>query len=461
MKRAIASLIFFLAASPAGATNLDVTTEYRMRALSYKNLHLGDPRNDHSFISQSARLGIALNNIPLTEQNGRSETLDIVLRLRALGVSGSTAPISAPFDRIADQYPSADFTPFFEHAYLRAHNLAGLPWEWRFGRQPLTVGSGLLLDDNGAGLLGVSLRGALPWWGLKAEAFAVQAQTRNTVFPPGNLDVYGLSVELPTEGTWQWNMMLERDRTPQLAATGGSACPTQAVNGCRVSGARRFFSSVRYQLSYGPMVFDGEAALQKGAATPTGTNPLNHHVTYNGNAQIIRAKWRQVFFTSKSTGRTVRGIGRLVVARGSGDDPSTPTTDEAFFPSHGRRYDGLERDGIGEFFGATPYDAFGGQSTATVSGLPRGASGIWSAGLGFTPPAWRGIALDVDYFVYQADRNVGPHRTLGTETDFKVRYDIRDRFQLRLSAALFRSGAAINPTKPTARRYALEAIGRF
>ena len=76
-----------------------------------------------------------------------------------MGVQGSTTPLAGPFDRHAAHYPSADYTPFFENAALVAHKLAGWPWTVTFGRQSYTMGSGLLLDDNGAGLAGVSAKG--------------------------------------------------------------------------------------------------------------------------------------------------------------------------------------------------------------------------------------------------------------------------------------------------------------
>lgn len=451
--------VFLFAASPVRATKFDVSAEYRLRGLDYKNLFLGVPGNDKAFLEQSARLSFALKDIPLTDIRGIPETMDIVMKLRALGVTGSTNPLAAPFDRIAAAYPSADFTPFFEHSYLKLHNLGGKNWDLRIGRQPFSLGSGLLLDDNGAGLTGLSARIALPFWDMKLESFAFQANTRNAQFGAGNLDLYGFSLELPTEGTWQLNSMIEQDKTQQFVASAG--CRTLSANGCLVGRTRRWFTSVRYQLSYGPMIFDGEAAIQRGAANPTGPNPAGTHVTFKGNAQYIRAKWRQTFFYSKATGRRYRGIGRISLARGSGDDPDTPTTDEAFFPSNGKRYDGLTRAGLGDFFGATGYDAFGGKSTATISGLPRGASGITAVGIGLTPPSWKGIILDVDYYIFQTNRAIGPHRTLGNELDIKLHYDIRDRLQLKLSAAYFTSGAALNVDKPSARRYSFEAVGRF
>ena len=81
--------------------------------------------------------------------------------------------------------------------------------------------------------------------------------------------------------------------------------------------------------------------------------------------------------------------------------------------------------------------------------------------MGVTPPAWKGIALDIDYYLFQAERNVGHSRGLGTELDFTLRYDFRDRFQLRATAAMFTAGGANDSSKSKARRYTFEAVGRF
>ncbi|MBI3296684.1 MAG: hypothetical protein HYZ75_00865 [Elusimicrobia bacterium] len=450
-----------LGAAHASAAGLDITAEHRMRALSYTGVRPAvAPKEAMSFLSQSTRLGLTLKNISLGEARGESQSMDIAVKFRAVGVMGSTTPFVPPFNQAANQYPSTAYTPFLENAALVTHGLGGLPWDVTFGRQSLSQGSGLLLDDNGAGLSGVALKGRLPFWGMRAEAFALTAA--HPMSNPGALDVFGGTLELPSEGTWQLNQLFERDKRDQIAAPAG--CPVVPGGlgaGCTVSKATRWFSSLRYQLRYGPVVFDGEAAMQRGAAVPTGLTPAPGHVTYNGNAQVLKAKWRQIFYRSKTTGRKIEGFARMSFARGSGDDPSTPTTDEAFFPSHGKRFDGLEREGFGEFFAATPYDAFGGLSTATANGLQRGTSGIIVFGLGATPPAWHGIVLDIDYFLYQADRTNGSGRSLGSEMDFRIRHDIQDRFTVRLSAALFSAGGALSPAKTSARRYMLEASGKF
>jgi hypothetical protein len=451
----LAALALVLAASSsAQAANLDVTAAYKMRAGSFSNLDLNSDKsyqNNRAFISNDARLGVAVRKISLETRGLEDVTMDVGVTLRALGATGSTSTLQAPFDRAANNYPSTDFTPFIENAYLKVSHLFGYPTETTFGRQNFKLGTGLLLDDDGAGMTGVTVRGELPWWNIKTEGF-IFADRAVQQSAPNSLALFGLSIDLPSEGLWQLNQLFERDRSQQKIY----GCTYEGIgpDGCTVSKALRSFTSLRYNLIYGPIVFDGEVAVQRGAATPTGANPAPNHITYNGNAQVAKAKWKQ------SLPRLGEGIARLSVARGSGDNPSTKTTDEAFFPSHGHRYNGLERSGFGEFFAATPYDALG-TSTSTANGLSDGASGIIVVGAGYTPAAYKGVALDVDYFLYQAERIRSGPRTLGMEWDLRLRYNVQDRFGLSIGAAYFTAGKAMNPATAKAKKYTLEAFGRF
>ena len=459
MSGRLALLLLVALCAPSRAANLDVTAAYRMRAQSYKNLNLDlSNHNDHSYISNDARLGVAVRKVALETRGAEESTMDVAILLHAVGVSGSTSSLSAPLDRAAAYYPSTGLTPFLENAYLRVHNLMGYALEATFGRQSFRLGSGLLLDDDGAGLTGVTVKGELPWWGLQAEGFIFNDKNPNPnigVAQANSLDLFGGSLTLPSEGTWQLNQLFERDRAQQ-SVYGCQPTLAPAGSGCLVSKAVRSFTSARYQINYGPMVFEGEAALERGAATPTGLTPSGNHVTYNGNAQLVRAKWKQHLY------KTGEGIARVWIARGSGDQAQTQTRDEAFFPSHGHRYNGLDRAGFGEFFGATPYDAFGGNySTSTASGLKQGASGIVVVGAGYTPPAYKGMVLDVDYFLFQADRVASGSRTLGSEWDLKLRYNVLDRFTISALGAWFTAGTASNPGRGASKKYSFEVAGKF
>jgi len=465
MRLSTALALALLAAAPiVQGASLDVTAAYKMKAVSYSNLNYNtSDKNNHSFVTNDARLGIAVRKIPLETRGGEEVTMDLGIMLHAIGAAGSTVAVSSPFDRVAAYYPSSDLTPFIENAYVRVHRLWGFPWQTTFGRQNYRLGGGLLLDDDGAGFTGASARAELPWWSMKLEGFIFS--DRNPLnSPPNSLDLAGLSLDLPGEGVWQLNQLFERDRSAQVVY-GCNFTGNAQQNGCAVSKAVRSFTSLRYQISYGPMVFDGEAAIQKGYATPTagrdpGTGallpPAGNHITFNGNAQVVRMKWKQALW------KTGEGIARVSFARGSGDNPGTGTTDEAFFPSRGHRHSGLERVGFGELFAATPYDAFGGNySTTTKSGMRQGSSGIMVIGAGYTPPAYKSITLEVDFFLYQAERIVTGSRTLGTEWDVRLRYPIRDQLSLSASMAYFRAGKFTDAGRSIARKYSFEASGRF
>lgn len=462
MRRALAyAVLLSLLPLTAGGANLDVSASYKLRAVSYSNLELRQNQagsNKHSFLSDDARLAVGVRKIKLPARAGGEDvTMDLGLVLHAIGVAGSTASVASPFSRAALYYPRTDQTPFLENAYMRVRGLWGLPVEYTLGRQTYRLGSGLLLDDDGAGLTGFSARGELPWWGMKAEGFVFADRNPLNTASPNPVTFFGAAVDLPTEGTWQLMQLFEKDGAGQLVYGCDYAGNPDTAAGCRVSKALRSFTAVRYQISYGPLVFDGEAALQKGVATPTGGVPAPTHVTYNGNAQVVKMKWKQRLYKSGE------GIARVSVARGSGDKAGTTTTDEAFFPTRGHRHNGLERSGFGEFFNATPYDAYGGNySSTTASGLPAGLSGIMVVGAGYTPPAYRGFALDVDYFLYQAERvNRGASRTLGMEWDVRLRYPLMDQLQLSATMAYFKAGTVIDPSRSVSRKYSFEVSGRF
>ncbi len=464
MRLPLALTLAAVAASRAHAVSLDVTAGYDMKAVSYSNLALGQNSggtSNASLLENNARFGLAVKNLALTEVGGQDETMDVGILFHAIGVAGSSSTIAAPFDRAAAVYPSTNFTPFLENAYIRVNHLWGLPMSATFGRQSYKLGSGLLLDDEGAGLTGATVRAELPWDQMKAEAFAFVDKDPNATGASNNLMLYGGSLGIPTDGLWQVNELVEDEQGDAVAY--GCQGDASRGYGCNISKAIRSFTSLRYAISYGDIFFDGEAALEKGTATPDGPTPVGNHITYDGNAEVIRAKWKQPLYHTAG-----EGIAFISLARGSGDRAGSPTTDGAFYPTHGGQYDGLERTGFGDFYAATPYSALGGNyatsgSSVTRSGLPYGDSGITTVGLGYAFPSFRGVVLDFAYYLYMADQvqSSALSRTLGNEGDAHLRYQIRDALTLSAGMAYFRAGAATDPSLSVAHKYTLEFKGRF
>jgi hypothetical protein len=442
------------------AANLDLSAGYNVQALSYSNLNYNPKTPDNqAFIANDASLGITVRKIELPD-SWEGTSMDLGIKFHALGVSGSTVALkSSPFGQIAANYPSVGLTPFIENAYLRIHKILGKSIDATLGRQNFMLGSGLLLDDDGAGFTGATIKANLPFWETSLEGFYFNtdhsiynynttAAPATSFFAPSGLNLMGFTFALPTDGLWELNELIE-DGTGEI----------DPGLGYTLSSAMRSFTSMRYQINYGPIIFDGEAAMEKGYANTNGANGAPNSISYNGNAAVARAKWKQPLY------KVGEGIAHVALAHGSGATPGDAGTDTAFFPAHGHQFDGLQRNGFGAFFAATPYAALG--TAPTASNLPGGATGIDVVSGGFTPPAYDNMTLDLDYFLYRADQVVSGSRNLGDEWDATIRRSFRDRLTLSVTGAVFLPGAAAEggpnttPIKTTALLISLNASGRF
>ena len=106
MRLTLALVLLAFAAPGARAASLDVTAAYKMKAVAYHNLDLGQDTNNHAFLENDARLGLAVKKIVLDSRATEDTTLDLGLLLHAIGVSGSSTAVSVPFSRAAGYYPS-------------------------------------------------------------------------------------------------------------------------------------------------------------------------------------------------------------------------------------------------------------------------------------------------------------------------------------------------------------------
>ena len=432
----LACLALLLGPAAARAASLDLSLDYRARALSYSNLQMDSTqKSSNDFISERARVGFLVKKIAL-DVPGEDSTMEVGAVLQAVGVAGSTVPLSAPFDRAAARFPNAQLQPFVENAYMRIYHAMGSSWDATIGRQPAVIGSGLVVSDDGVGFTGITLKRPVKGWG--AQVFYFQPDAHGTA-GADRLHLAGAELDIQLDGILTLSDIIEADHTGALE------------NGVPMRLAERQFPGVRYTVRTDQFAFAGEAVMERGSAKPQ--DPTLAKVKYEGSAAVMEGVWKQ------DLGRLGWGSARLSVAQGSGDNPATPDKDEAFRPTFGHRYDGLERDGWGDYFGASLYDAIG-PSTTTVNGLPANVSGIRVVRAGVTLPEIHKVRPDLDYYLYQASTAPGSH-DLGSEIDIRLTYAIKDRLLFRLSAAYFSPGNAMGATKTGGSRYGIEASGRF
>jgi hypothetical protein len=456
MKKVFA-LLLLCSTSAVASSTLDIGTNYRLRGISMTRTDFGATQDqDYAYYSQRAQAHIG----------GRfSPNIEFMTRFQAIGIAGSSTSVTVPIANPAGgRYPNTDFTPWIQNAYLKATRLYDLPLDITIGRQPIMLGDGFILSDDDLGFTGIRLEYRLPWYGLQAQAFTFK--TSESLIGSSDTDLYGVELSKPMRNIrYQASVFTERD----ASGTTLYVRPTENINtfpaGTSFTASRitRTFYDARIEgrLTQGGF-YKGEVAFQSGSVKRSTGTPGS--VDLGGYAFLVSAG----LFTRFSKYGPIEIHGLFGMA--SGD--SGGSKDNSFRPGFGRKYDGLERSGFGEFFGATLYDAVPSStygpsaSTPTVSGLPVGHSGIRVIGAGVTTHPTSLLSIGIDYFVFtsQESTNFSPAPSesgLGTELDIGVGFAYTNYLTFRATFAMFAPGNAYGASRSNARRIVLEAIGRF
>jgi hypothetical protein len=489
MKKSVVLGLFFLCSSVYANSILDIGTDYRLRAISFSEADYGASGNQNYplYYSQRAEAHVG----------GRfSPNLEFMTQFQALGVAGSTGSISnITVDPSQGRYPNTNFSPWIQWAYLKANHLFDTSIGLTIGRQPITLGDGLILSDDDLGFTGVRMNGILPWYDIRADVFTFKPG-QNLDNTNGGIDISGFELtKAATNMRYQMSVVNEHDASGStlfirpsenassfnptfvninnnIVANGGTAIPISQFNFTATDITKTYLDGrVEYRLSEGGF-FKVEGALQTGQVSrdpslATSTAALlgySPSVNLGGYAFLVSGG----LFTRFSKYGPIEIHGLFGIA--SGD--SGGGTDNAFQPDFGHQYDGLERSGFGELYGATLYNAIpsstynANASSPSVSGLPQGVSGIRVIGAGVTTHPTSLISVGIDYYVYTAEQstNFAPapsEDSLGTELDIGAGLAYTNYLTFRATYALFSPGKSYGAYANNASRFALEAVGRF
>lgn len=460
------ALVVFL--SPVGfiraESTLDIGTQYRLRGISMSKTDYGATGNqEYSYNSQRA----------LAHIGGRfSPNIELMAQWQAIGVAGSSNSVTNPVVNTAgSRYPNTNFTPWVQWAYLKASQLYDLPIDLTVGRQPILLGDGLILSDDDLGFTGIRLASRLPFYDLQASAFTFKVG--ESFLGSSDTDIYGFEITKPTRNIrYQLALVTERD------ASGSTLYirPSEYVNDTARFPAGTNFTASRITRTFYDARLEGrllqggfykaELALQSGSVSRSSSTLGS--VDLGGYAFLLSAGLYTK--TSKYGPIEIHGLFGLA----SGD--SGGGKDSSFRPAFGRRWDGLERSGFGEFYGATLHDAIPSttysatSSTPTVSGLPPGYSGLRVIGAGVTTHPTALLSVGIDYYVYTAQESPGSNfqslanseSSLGTELDIGAGFAYTNYLTFRASVAFFSAGKAYaRLNNDDARRFLIEVIGRF
>jgi hypothetical protein len=447
------TLFFGVLAPSHAASVLDIGTDYRMRGISLGNPGYGAPGDqDYAYYSQRV----------MAHVGGRfSPNIEFMTQFQALGVAGSSTSITdLTANQAAGHYPNTNFTPWVQWAYFKASELHDWPVDITVGRQPIMWGDGLILADDELGFTGFRAQTRLPWYGLQGEAFTFK--TGEALTGGSDTNIYGVQITKPMKAIrLQLSWVNEHDGSGQTTYIRPSENPNSATlagaNFTASSIVRSFYDArLEGRLLQGGF-YKAEFAIQDGRvhrdpSVPGGT------VKLGGYAGLLSAG----LFTRFSKYGPIEVHGLFGMASGDGGDAGQ---DNAFRPSFGHRFDGLERSGFGELFGASLYDAAG--SSTNPTGLPAGNSGIRVIGGGVTTHPTSLLSIGIDYFVYDAmEQNNAAFQSgagdssLGSEFDIGVGFAYTNYLTFRASAAFFSPGSAYAYDQ-RAYRYLIEARGRF
>lgn len=364
--------------------------------------------------------------------------IEAVFRLQSINLWGqeiSTGPAGTRF-------PRADGTPWIENAYLRVPGLMRDRLVLTLGRQPILIGDGLLVSDDETGFNALRGQLTLPK-GVGVDVFTAKISEGAGGY--NDFDLSGAVLEL-AQGDTHWNVawIQEANGAPSLYTLAGTTLSATNV--------KRTFYDLRIFGDLEDAYYKLELGLQSGSVRQA----AGSDITLSGVAQRVEVG------AQTDTARFGRFGVWALYASGSGDDPSTTTEDESFRATFARRWDGLRRRGFGQYYAATvsdvhdPIHPFSSEST----GLPAGASGIKTIGLGVSTVQKVRWTASLGYYVYDSKRKVAGKNSLGAELDAGLEFRPSD-LGFRFGAATFFPGDLYGPTASNVTRLTAETNFHF
>ncbi|HAT71579.1 MAG TPA: hypothetical protein DCS63_02040 [Elusimicrobia bacterium] len=403
-----AALTALLIPAAAQATKLDLSSDVEIKAANYQHLVYGDLQASQPLFSENAAIGFIIKGIKL--EKTPDSTMDVGVVLQSVGPGASSNTVTSPqFADAINRLPNTNGTPFVRGAYVKIYNFLRRNVTATFGRQDFTLGQGITLGSDDLGLPGGRIEMDKLYRNIKTDLFFFRPFKTDRY-----LKVYGGTAYYPaSEGLWQAYHFWEVDDGPGQDIVFNAAAKTKK------------FTGLRYFLSQKQLSFDGEAVIQRGTAEKAGGGTGK----YEAHAFMLKGAWNQdiaMFGQSRV---------RLGYGRSSGNPGANPATDKAFFPSFGKKFKGMERDGYGQIAGATLYDMI--KTSATANGLPNGVSGLNVINIGADLP-YKKLVISADLYKFRATRNAGGGSLqIASEYDVKASYAFGDNLHLNAVYAVF------------------------
>ena len=303
------------------------------------------------------------------------QNVTVGVKLLSRGVFGKDP--GKEYTTIKSSITFINYTPQIENAFIEFSEIKGLPLDLTLGRQPIKIGQGIIVDDDGLGFDAVRMNGYIPY-DIKLDGFLIKryelAVDSYTNQSDSQLYALGANWTYDKDYNFRTYYFVEQSSSP----------------------LKKNFISLRADGFFKQGV-DYRAEIIKSGGDYSGISYLLGLTAYS--------KLRRLGNTSVNFEYAV-GTGK---SGGLG-----------FAPTYGHKTDGFERSGYGEFFGASMSDIFGGLRNYKSDG-----QGVHTTTIGLGLEPYKDLNLNFDYYVlFSLDSpqlsDTGSY--LGEETDFTLKY---------------------------------------
>lgn len=386
--------LLFLCSHSHAAIRLGVET--RQRARSINNIDHNDITPDRDrYIGHRTRFYME-GDLP--------ENVTLALKVQSRGVWGR--PANAPTTLLGSSITFTNQTPDIENIFVAFNDMGGLPATLTVGRQPLRIGQGFVVDDNGLGLNAVRFQVRFPFRTDLDSFYIKTIESAGVATSVSDQDGWG------TVAGWEFRP-LHRFSAYYIAAFDKTGATDIAQNfiGGRVAGRFK-----KYGLDY-RLEFIRGGGREKNKNTGATILPYRSNSIVAGVTAFATVKrFGDISFT-------------LEHARGGGGN----LDHHGFSSPFARRFDGIEREGYGEYFAASLFDAF--------EALPAGHSGIRTTKTEVSISPLKEGTLTVDYINFNSASVAGAGaaiKSLGFEFDASLAYQYSPAAKMKIGWAYFK-----------------------
>src|SRR3989339_325021 len=370
--------LFILTTSNFLFSDVRIGSEIETGGVSYSNPNYGKTSGvKNTYLYEKSRFYI---------EGDLKNNVSAGFKLFSRGVFGKE--FGKEFTTVKSSITFINYTPQIENVFVKFKEINDYPIDLIVGRQPVKIGQGIIVDDDGLGFDALRLQGTIPLVNIRADTFLIKrVETSATQYTnEKGEDLYSIG------GNWTYDDDYNF-RVYYFVENSSSPLKKDFIS-LRADG--RFKQGVDYR-----------AEIIKAGGGYSGISYLVGLTAYS--------KIKRLGTTSVN----------LEYAVGSGQNNGL-----GFDPTYGHKTDGLERAGYGEYFGASISDFYGGLKNFKADG-----QGVHTTllGLGFEP--YNKLHMDFNYYVLfslDSPELSGQESYLGEEFDIMASYKYTENCSINL-----------------------------